>query len=125
MGAGGWLITGTASARGGPRGTGLIGTGAWAEVTPLSSSRASPAHSNALGAEIQRPRAVVRRFLSNRDVMWMALLHRRRAHLDETRARAQFLNVARAAVAHARPQSADELIDERRQCALVRHSPLD
>src|SRR5260370_14838744 len=57
--------------------------------------------------------------------MWMTLLHRRLAHLDEARAGAQLLDVPGAAVAHPRPKSADELIDERGQRPLVRHPALD
>src|SRR5262245_46035015 len=56
--------------------------------------------------------------------MRMALLHAGRAHQDEPRARAQLLDVPGAAVAHARPQPADELVDERPQRPLVGHPAL-
>src|SRR4051794_3264623 len=71
------------------------------------------------------PRAVIGRFLRDGDVMRMALLHTCRAHQNEAGPRAQLLNVASATVAHACPQSAYQLVDERRQWTLVRHSPLD
>src|SRR5262245_24873195 len=72
---------------------------------------------------VLRPRAVVWRFLRNGNVMRMALLHRRPAHLDKASARPQLLNVPSAAIAHARSQPAHELIDERPQRPLVRHAP--
>src|SRR5262249_56442082 len=68
---------------------------------------------------------VVGRFLRNSDVMRMTLLHRRRAHLDEARLGAQLLDVPGPTIPHAGPKPADELVDERRQVALVRHAALD
>src|SRR5438552_6684283 len=57
--------------------------------------------------------------------MWMTLLYRGRAHHDEAGPRPQFLDIPRATVAHAGPQPADQLVDEWRQVALVRHPALD
>src|SRR5207249_8699780 len=96
----------------------------WACPRPAQ-SRAAIAPLAAIRGSIVGTRAVVGRFLRNDDVMRMALLHRRRAHLDEASAGPQFLNVPGAAIAHARSQPADKLVDERRQVPLVRHSPLD
>src|SRR5437870_3107893 len=69
----------------------------------------------AIRGSVLRPRAVVRRFLRNRDVMRMALLYRGRAHRDEASAGPQFLNVPGAAVAHPGPQAPHHLVDERGQ----------
>src|SRR5262245_16134390 len=57
--------------------------------------------------------------------MRMALLHRRRAHLNEARAGAQLLDVPGPAISHPGPQSADQLIDEWRQWPLVGDPSLD
>ena len=58
--------------------------------------------------------------------MRMALLHRGPAHQDEPGLRSANPRSFRvAAIAHARPQTADELINERGQMPLVRHPPLD
>src|SRR5262245_58015056 len=57
--------------------------------------------------------------------MRMTLLHRRGAHLDEARLGAQLLDVPGPTIPHAGPEPADELVDERRQVALVRHAALD
>src|SRR5690606_37651602 len=48
-----------------------------------------------------------------------------RGRADELRVRAKVLDGARARVAHARAETADELVEDRRERAAVRHAPLD
>src|SRR5262245_32504501 len=79
----------------------------------------------AVVAAVLGPRTVVGGFLRNGDVMGMALLYRGRADEDEARAGAQLLDVACPTVAHAGPQPAHELVDERRQRSLVGHASFD
>src|SRR5437868_12219222 len=70
-------------------------------------------------------RRIIRSFLRNEDVMRMALLDRRRAHLNEPRARPQLFNRPGPAVTHAGPQSSDHLLHKRSEGSFVRHPPLD
>jgi len=57
--------------------------------------------------------------------MDMALLHRRSAYHDEASLGAQLLDIPCSTVTHAGSQAADQLINERRQVALVGHAALD
>ena len=68
---------------------------------------------------------VIRCFLRDRNVMWMALPNAGRGDLDESRFRAQFFDRLRAAVAHAGPQSADQLIHKRLKWSLERNAAFD
>src|SRR3954451_7200645 len=68
--------------------------------------------------------AIVRRLLRDRHVMRMRLAQPGRGDADELRV-VQLLDRRGAAVAHRLPQSADELVEDRRERALVRDAPLD
>src|SRR4051794_14485573 len=102
-----------------------MGAGAWAQARLPTRSRPTAANSVTVLGRVVEAGRVVGRFLRNGDVMWMTLLHRRRAYLDEAGASAQFLDVSGAAVPHAGPQPAHQLVDERSQRTLVGHSSLD
>lgn len=69
--------------------------------------------------------AVVRGFLGDDDVVGMAFPDGRRRHLDELRIPPQFIDRPRAAVAHAGPETAHELIQEHAERTLERHPSLD
>src|ERR687892_2277397 len=69
--------------------------------------------------------AVVRRVLGDRDAVWMALEEPRRCDPREARAGLHVLDRRRAAVAHRLPEPADDLVDDRRERALVRDAALD
>ena len=70
-------------------------------------------------------RAVVRRVLRDRDVVRMALAQPGGRDPDEAGARLHLLDRRGAAVAHRLPEAADDLVDDARQRALVRHAALD
>src|SRR5262245_22255595 len=55
----------------------------WERTAPPPPSSPSPTRLAAVRLHILRPRAVVRRFLRDGNVMGMTLLHRRPAHHDE------------------------------------------
>src|SRR5262245_46856959 len=57
--------------------------------------------------------------------MGMTLLHGGPAHHDEAGLRAQLLDVPGPAIAHAGPETANQLVHEWRQMSLVRHTTLD
>src|SRR5579872_1570054 len=69
--------------------------------------------------------AVVRRFLGDKDIVYVAFALAGFAHADELRATAQLAEAVRADVAHARLQSADELLDVRCQRSAMRHAAFD
>src|SRR5882672_10009120 len=68
---------------------------------------------------------VVRRFLGDRHVVRVALLHPRRGDAQEARLGPQLRDRRRAAVAHPGAHAARQLVNERREATLVRHDPLD
>src|SRR5438105_1488618 len=93
-------------------GSGTSGAGDWA---PARAARKPAAHASASLAVVRRSvirGSVIRRFLRDKDVMRMTLLHRRGAHLNEAGAGAQILDGPRAAVPHAGPQTPHQLSDE-------------
>src|SRR5580765_5077484 len=67
---------------------------------------------------------IVRRLLRDRHVVWVRLAQARRGDPDELRV-VQFLDRRGAAIAHCLPQAAHELVQDRRERALVRNAPLD
>src|SRR3954451_18480305 len=68
--------------------------------------------------------SIVRRLLRDRHVVRMRLAQAGRGDANEFRF-LQLLDRRRAAIAHRLPQAADELVQDRRERALVRHAPLD
>src|SRR3990170_2428772 len=70
-------------------------------------------------------RSIVRSFLRNRHVVHVALAHAGRGNANQPRVALQRRDVLAAAIAHAGPQTTDELIDEPRDAAFVRHAALD
>src|SRR6187549_588099 len=68
---------------------------------------------------------VVGRFLGDRDVVRVALLHARAGDAQEARALGHLGDGARADVAHAGAHATAELVDERPELALVGHHALD
>src|SRR5262249_32008113 len=93
-------------------------------AVPPTRSSPSPRPLANVRIGVLRPGAVVGRFLRNGDVMRMALLNRRAAHLDEASPRPQLLDVPGAAVPHAGPQTAHQLVNERPERPLVGHAAL-
>src|SRR5262245_57728848 len=69
--------------------------------------------------------AVVRSLLGDDHVVDVALLEPRLGDADEARVGAQLAEPRRAAVAHARAHTADQLVDAAAQAAAIRHAPLD
>src|SRR6185295_17774481 len=86
-------------------------------------SRATPARE--AKARVRSLKAVVRRFLGDDDVVDVALLQAGGGDAHEARAGLQLADAPGAAVAHARPQAAHELLDHRRQRPLVGDHALD
>src|SRR5262249_26843734 len=112
-----------------PNEVGGAGSGgrAWycpAATPPAAKTPSKPANLTALTAARVRG-AVVRGFLRDKDVMRVTLLDRRRGHLDEPGLHPEFLQRLAAAITHPGPQAADQLVHERGQVPLVRHTPLD
>src|SRR5690606_17014429 len=68
---------------------------------------------------------VVRRFLGDDHVVHVALAHAGRGDPHELRVPLQGGDVGAATVAHAGPQAAHQLVDHRRDAALVGHASLD
>ena len=69
--------------------------------------------------------AVIRRFLSNDHVVNVAFPQSRWGNPQEARFPLQLADVARAAVAHAGFQAADQLVDKIGQRAFGRNPPFD
>src|SRR5438132_12034496 len=103
----------------------FFGGSCCAGTAGTASSSTKAARLTAVRARVGRGRTVVWRFLRNTDVMGMTLLHRRRRHLDEAGAGAYFLDIPAAAVPQARPQSADQVVDEWGQLAFVGYPALN
>src|SRR5216684_497373 len=95
--------------------------GVWARTLDKRSNQTKRALVSFCARLVGAARGVVRRFLRNENVMGMALPHRSPAHENEPGLGAQLFNIPRSAITHAGPQTAHQLIDERRQVALVRH----
>src|SRR5439155_26627946 len=101
-------------------------SGSWDE---RRQAPAAPASSAAPARTATPPvllfKAVVGRFLGDDDVVDVALLEPGRGDAHEARPRLQLADAGRAAVAHAGPQAADELLDHGRERSLVGHHALD
>src|SRR2546423_2429603 len=90
---------------------------------PRSSTRTGRSSGARSGSE-RTSAPIVRRLLRHRHVVGMTLAQARSRDTDELRA-LHLVDRRRAAVPHRLAQAADELVEDARQRALVRHPPLD
>src|SRR6267378_8627020 len=96
---------------------------AYAPRDQLRVLRAEVQDQDALVRQLFDP--VIRRFLGDPDVVNMRLTHAGAGDLDDFGPRAHLLDGPAAAIAHAGPHAAGQLIHDGQHAALVRNHPLD